>query len=79
MWEKPKVSLSMKTYMNVTIEETDIEKNVLRSVSVTVPRDASSEYVEAALKAELAEQDTEADEVTILEAKLNTVSMAKEI
>ena len=78
MWGKPKVSLSMKTYMSVTAEETGMEGNVLKSVSVTVPRNASPEEVESALKAKLAEQDTKADEIAILEAKLNNVSIAKE-
>ena len=78
MWGKPKVILSMKTYMNVIVEETSTEGNILKSVSVTVLRNASPEKVEAALKAKLAEQDTEADEIGALEAKLSNVSISKE-
>ena len=64
--------------MNVTVEETGTEGNVLKSVSVTVSRDDSPEKVEAELKAKRAEQDAEANEVATLETNLQNISMSKE-
>lgn len=76
-WSKPKVRLSMKTYMTVIMEETDSQKNVLTSVSTTVPRNASSENVKLALQAELDKQKIETNEIAALETRLNSVAIVK--
>ena len=77
-WENPKVQLRMKTYMHVTMEDTDLEGNVLISVSAVVSRDASSKEVEAALQKELDQQKVETNKITALELKLSDVAIKKE-
>ena len=78
-WGKPVVSLSMKTYMTVTVIETDLEKNVLKTISVTIPRNASAEIVESALKAKLDKQTMKTNEIAALETKLSDVVITKGI
>ena len=78
-WSKPKVQLYMKTFMRVTIEEVDLEGNVLTSVTVIVPRQATSSEVELSLQAKLNQQKLEMDKILALEMKLASITVTREI